>query len=336
MAIVCGGYAAPLTFNVIVTGDSPVAKENLLPRSKVAAETDNIDSFDVHPANRWETSETGGITSSITQGNLRIEATENQDYFMERQLFEPDGEVDYRYGVDYQNDSQIATVDGTFNNFNDEWFDDTFGDISDWSEGDYEGWVSNDTLSLFADHYLKILNDDGTYYYKTFESLFDGHLPDPRSIPAQAIQIPYSFSDENNTYLQQFIIPEGQEWLLSYLAFNLGQYDGVFPCTNIGWCLPDPLGEGTEHAYDQSGATKTLITPINELFPSYGQLFEVPQGEVWNITSSGTWFYYASANGHDFFVYDSEYAASQALASRVTSAMNGAGRGRPQLRTRRA
>ena len=52
----------------------------------------------------------------------------------------------------------------------------------------------------------------------------------------------------------------------------------------------------------------TLITPINELFPSYGQLFEVPQGEVWNITSSGTWFYYASANGHDFFVYDSEYA----------------------------
>jgi len=35
-------------------------------------------------------------------------------------------------------------------------------------------------------------------------------------------------------------------------------------------------------------------------------------------------------------VYDSEYAASQALAARVTRAMNTSGRGRPQLRTRRA
>lgn len=35
-------------------------------------------------------------------------------------------------------------------------------------------------------------------------------------------------------------------------------------------------------------------------------------------------------------VYDSEYAASQALAARVTRAMNASGRGRPQLRTRRA
>jgi hypothetical protein len=66
LAIVLGGYSAPLTFTTIVTGESPVAKENYSPeaREKITAETDNVDSFDVHPANRWTITTAGGVTSN--------------------------------------------------------------------------------------------------------------------------------------------------------------------------------------------------------------------------------------------------------------------------------
>ncbi|MHA2101208.1 MAG: hypothetical protein ACW99A_21290, partial [Candidatus Kariarchaeaceae archaeon] len=101
-------------------------------------------------------------------------------------------------------------------------------------------------------------------------------------------------------------IPEGQEWLLSYLAFNLGQYDGVFPCVNIGWCIDN---DSSLYNYE-TGETYTATSSINAQTQTAGQLFTVPQGQVWNITNIGGWFYYYSPYGLDFFLYDSEFTDS--------------------------
>jgi hypothetical protein len=302
LSIVLAGYAFPLTFSTIVTGDSPVAKDNLIPRTKVTAEQDNVDSFDVHPANRWLSSETAGITSSITDGNLKVVAPEDNTFQISRRLFESDGEVDYRYGVDYTNDSLLTQVNDSYYTFEDEWFDNVYSDLNDWSEGDLDNWISNDSLSIFSNHYLKVLNDDGTYYYKSFDSLFDGHLPDPRSTPFTPRLIPKEdYNDENGgtIYGQEFEIPEGQEWFIEYLAYNLGQYNGVDPCLNINVCVDngnftyvsnintanvsvgeDPLFYTKGDNGSQTNQDWTLDATTN----SMTQIFEVPAGETWNVT----------------------------------------------------
>lgn len=69
----------------------------------VASEEENIDSFDVHPANRWSYFHDNGVTDSVSNGNLALSDTGDSttDWIgLERNLTIFDDEVEFKFKVD--------------------------------------------------------------------------------------------------------------------------------------------------------------------------------------------------------------------------------------------
>ena len=91
-------YISP--YNNISTTDSLSDQPNQ-PLSKVSAEQENIDSFDVNPkSGRWDVSDTN-TDDYIIDSNLRLISSTNSstdsDYYATRGLTKSDGKYEYRY-----------------------------------------------------------------------------------------------------------------------------------------------------------------------------------------------------------------------------------------------
>jgi hypothetical protein len=140
-------------------------------RSKLTAEEENIDSFNVNPkSGRWNVSETGNSSDTIINSNLRLVTTEDTEgelsqYFMRRELQKTDGNFEYRYKTNLTNqriiDTDYFTINGDALDFNDssEFFTTVVGDFDTFNDGTNESWDpigGSTTINNYANEYLNV------------------------------------------------------------------------------------------------------------------------------------------------------------------------------------
>lgn len=149
-------------FMFLVLGFVP-DNELVVPVSAGQNEYLDVDTFDVHPENRWDVDD-NAIAERVEDGNLIVHAQDNgtnYDYSMHKELRDSDGDIDA--GMKYQDISGL------------EYWRDVLGDECDYTESetgrDVEGWKGSgntDASSSTENGYYTLIPSGTGFNYQYF------------------------------------------------------------------------------------------------------------------------------------------------------------------------